>query len=160
VLFEYGEERKSRSIAKKIVAAREVQPILTTQDLCRAIGGSRYGKGNHPATLSFQGLRIAVNKELHVLSKAIPQALDLLAPGGRLAVISFHSLEDRIVKNLFKEVCPDSKVHKNKYAKEVETVPAGTLQPLTKKPIIASENEQKLNPRSRSAKLRVLYKVP
>jgi len=116
VIYEYGEERKSRSMARKIVAARELKPIDTTLELCRIIGGPRHGKGIHPATLAFQGLRIAVNRELHVLQRALPQAVELLRPGGRSAVISFHSLEDRIVKSWFLKVGQLPKGKKNKYA--------------------------------------------
>mmetsp|Transcript_26187 Transcript_26187/g.62242 ORF Transcript_26187/g.62242 Transcript_26187/m.62242 type:complete len:406 (+) Transcript_26187:35-1252(+) len=161
VLWEYGEERKSRSMAKKIVKAREEKPIETTLELCKVIGGARHGKGIHPATLAFQGLRIAVNRELHVLSTVLPQAVNLLGSGGRLAVISFHSLEDRIVKQYFRDVSgSEQKVHKNKYAREAEPEPEpGSLRLVTKRPITAQPGEEKLNPRSRSAKLRVLEKV-
>lgn len=155
VIFEFGEEPKSRSIAKKIVAAREIKPITTTLELSDILGGNRpkiFIKGRkaglHPATLTFQALRIAVNRELNVrhnaipplakktqsiwseptplpwqvLATAIPQAFELLAPGGRLAVISFHSLEDRIVKWAFREAegAQEGRKHKNKYAKDDE----------------------------------------
>jgi 16S rRNA (cytosine1402-N4)-methyltransferase len=180
VIYEYGEERKSRAIARKIVAARQVKPIETTLELCRVIGGPRHGKGIHPATLAFQGLRIAVNRELHVLEKALPQAVDLLRPGGRLAVISFHSLEDRIVKNWFLQVGQLPQRQKNKYAQfsklesEEETndeeggggggggrgAKDSDLVILTKRPIVAGECETHVNPRARSAKLRVLEKRP
>ena len=98
--------------------------------------------GTHPATKVFQALRIAVNKELEVLESVLPQAIDILAPGGRLAVISFHSLEDRITKHYFKK-----QKHKN------------IIKIITKKPIIAGEEELKNNVRARSAKLRVIEKI-
>jgi len=128
ILKEYGEERYARRIANNIIKAR---PIKTTFQLVKAIGGKR-GK-IHPATRTFQALRIAVNRELSSLEKALPLAEKVLAPGGRLVVISFHSLEDRIVKNFFKN---------------------SNLEILFKKPITASLEEIKSNPRARSAKLR------
>jgi 16S rRNA (cytosine1402-N4)-methyltransferase len=139
ILREYGEERFSKRIAKKII---ENRPIKTTFDLVRVIRQAiPQGQKIHPATRTFQALRIAVNQELDSLEMALPQAEDILASGGRLAVISFHSLEDRIVKNFFKNSC----------------LPAGraNLKILTKKPIIPSKQEIKENLRSRSSKLRV-----
>jgi len=165
VIWEYGEDRRSRVIAKKVVAQREIKPFETTHDLVKVIGGARFGKGNHPATLTFQALRIAVNQELHVLSKALPQAAELLAPGGRLAVISFHSLEDRIVKQAFKDLTQDAGPrHKNKYARDEETaaLSAETSPPLRlvhRRPVTATEAEEKVNPRARSAKLRIIERV-
>ncbi|KAJ1487800.1 MraW methylase family-domain-containing protein [Baffinella frigidus] len=174
---------KSLVIAKKVVAAREIKPFETSAcvrrlvnarvtghadaeaNCPRVIGGARFGKGNHPATLTFQALRIAVNQELHVLSKALPQAAELLAPGGRLAVISFHSLEDRIVKQAFKDLTQDAGPrHKNKYARDEETaaLSAETSPPLRlvhRRPVTATEAEEKVNPRARSAKLRIIERV-
>jgi 16S rRNA (cytosine1402-N4)-methyltransferase len=138
ILYRYGEERRSRPIARSIVRAR---PLHTTSDLSEAVtkvlGGPRYGK-IHPATRTFQALRIAVNDELESLKEFLASAPSCLKPGGRLAVISFHSLEDRIVKNAFRGLA------------------GGRV--LTKKVVTASEQESKSNPRSRSAKLRVWEK--
>jgi 16S rRNA (cytosine1402-N4)-methyltransferase len=153
LLYRFGEERRSRAIARAIVAAR---PLHTTRELAdvvtRAVGGRR-GARLHPATRTFQALRIAVNDELEALRKALPAATSILAPGGRLAVISFHSLEDRIVKEFFQRevkdcICPPGQPvctcgHR------------ATLHIITRKPITASSTEVTLNPRARSAKLRV-----
>ncbi|MEK7123410.1 MAG: 16S rRNA (cytosine(1402)-N(4))-methyltransferase RsmH [Patescibacteria group bacterium] len=146
IFWQYGEERFSRRIAKKIVEARKKKRILTTFDLVEAVKTAvprSYERGRiHPATRVFQGLRIYVNQELENLKEVLPQAVEILAPGGRLAVISFHSLEDRIVKNFFREMKKE-----------------GRLEILTKKPVVPSDEEIKLNPRSRSAKLRVCRKI-
>lgn len=140
ILQNFGEEPKAESITKRILEFRKRRPIKTTFDLVAIVGG-KPGK-IHPATRVFQALRIAVNEELQVLTEVLPQAIQLLAPHGRLAVISFHSLEDRIVKNYFKN-------------QEI----AGNIQILTKKAIAPTWQEQKRNPRSRSAKLRVIEKI-
>ncbi len=144
LIYRYGEERASRRIARFIVEARRRSPITTTAELAavvtRALGG-RHGR-IHPATRTFQALRIAVNAELESLELALPQAVALLKPGGKLAVISFHSLEDRIVKLFFRS----------------EAGTAGQLRIETKKPIEADEHEARSNPRSRSAKLRIAHK--
>lgn len=145
IFWQYGEERFSRRIAKKIVEARKKKRILTTFDLVEAVKTAvprSYERGRiHPATRVFQGLRIYVNQELENLKDVLPQAIEILAPGGRLAVISFHSLEDRIVKRFFQEKKKD-----------------GVAEILTKKPIIAGDEEIKINPRARSAKLRAIIK--
>jgi len=141
VIFAYGEERKARTIAKAIVRARKERPIETTFELADIVGnaiGRKPWMKTNPATKTFQALRIAVNDELGSLKSGLTAAHDLVLPGGRIAVISFHSLEDRIVKNFMKE--------------KVET--GDTI--LSKKPIIASEDEENRNPRSRSAKLRII----
>lgn len=147
VIFRYGEERASRRIAKLIVAQRKRAPLTTTTELAdlvaQALGGKR-GK-IHPATRTFQALRIAVNGELDVLTTVIPAALDMLAPGGRLVIISFHSLEDRIVKHAFRDVCAQSLVRRYRL--------------LTKHPLTASDAELAGNPRSRSAKMRAIEYV-
>jgi 16S rRNA (cytosine1402-N4)-methyltransferase len=149
LIYRYGEERGSRRVARFIAEARRKRPIATTGELAelvaRALGG-RHGK-IHPATRTFQALRIAVNRELENLELALPQAVELLAPGGRIAVISFHSLEDRIVKLFFRA--------ESGYG----GVDAARLQIITKKPIEASEQEARTNPRSRSAKLRIAERV-
>lgn len=146
IFWQYGEERFSRRIAKKIVEARKKKRILTAFDLVEAVKMSvprSYERGRlHPATRVFQALRIYVNQELENLKEVLPQAVEILAPGGKLAVISFHSLEDRIVKNFFREAKKE-----------------GKLEILTKKPIVPSDEEIKANSRSRSAKLRVVRKI-
>lgn len=150
LIYRYGEERGSRRIARAIAEARRRRSIATTGELAevvaRALGG-RHGK-IHPATRTFQALRIAVNRELDNLEAALPQAVELLAPGGRLAVIAFHSLEDRIVKLFFR----------------AESGYGGSggperLRIITKKPIEAGEGEVRANPRARSAKLRVAERI-
>jgi len=139
IILEYGEEKKAPKIAKAICEARRKKKIETTLQLAEIVESiiPRYGK-THPATTTFQALRIAVNRELERLAEVIPQALDLLAPQGRLAIITFHSLEDRIVKNAFRA--------------------ASNGQILTKKPLIPTDEECRYNRRSRSAKLRVIEK--
>ena len=149
VIYEFGEERLSRRIAKGIVRQRAISPFRTTSELATVIQRSvppayRYGR-LHPATRTFQALRIAVNNELAAITPALHEATDRLAPSGRLCVISFHSLEDRLVKYAFRTLSEDGD-------KRVKI--------LTKKPCIASPEERKRNPRSRSAKLRVLEKHP
>ncbi|MBI1984846.1 MAG: 16S rRNA (cytosine(1402)-N(4))-methyltransferase RsmH [Candidatus Wildermuthbacteria bacterium] len=142
-LKEYGEEQFAPLIAKAIVQRRSEKAIIKTSDLVKIIEDATpkwyHRKKLHPATKTFQALRIAVNHELEALQEALPEARDILEKGGRVAVISFHSLEDRIVKNFFKQ--------------------DQALRIITKKPIIPSFQEQKLNPRSRSAKLRVAEKI-
>jgi 16S rRNA (cytosine1402-N4)-methyltransferase len=145
ILFEYGEERYSRRIARAITRRRETGPILTTHalvDVIRAAVPPAYLHGHlHFATRTFQALRIAVNHELEELATSLPMLAGLLAPGGRLVILSFHSLEDRIVKQGFRALGTD---------------PRGEFQILTKRPIPPSREECVANPRARSAKLRVL----
>ena len=146
ILKEYGEERYARKIAKNIIEFREHVPLKTTFDLVGVVKKSVpsfYIKKRriHPATLTFQALRMVVNDELGALKEGLAKAWNVLEENGRLVVISFHSLEDRIVKNFFRD---------RKNSKE------GMI--LTKKPIMASEEEIKLNPRARSAKLRAIKK--
>ena len=146
ILKEYGEERYARKIAKEIVKERKLKPIKTTQRLVTIIRNSIPLKYQHFkihfATRTFQALRIAVNSELENLKIVLPQTLEILKKGGRLVIISFHSLEDRIVKNFFRERFLE-----------------GKLEILTKKPIIPNKKEIKINPRSRSAKLRAIKKI-
>lgn len=141
IIFEYGQERWSRRIARGIVYRREKEVIRTTADLAeivlKSLPAKRKRSRIHPATRTFQGLRIAVNNELEVLKLALEEALSCLAPAGRIVVISFHSLEDRIVKNIFRD---------NKQE--------GKLDILTKRPVCPDDQEIKINPRARSAKLR------
>ncbi len=155
ILFRYGEEPRSRRIARAIVAER---PISTTGELAALVERTVGRRGRiHPATRTFQALRIAVNEELECLAGALPQALRLLGPGGRLAIISFHSLEDRLVKKFFRNeardcVCPP----------EIPVCVCdhrATLGIVTKKPIRPSAEEVAANPRSRSAKLRIAYRL-
>jgi 16S rRNA (cytosine1402-N4)-methyltransferase len=156
VLYRYGEERGSRRIARKIVEAR---PLQTTTQLAEVVlkGCKRPPKSRiHPATRTFQAIRIAVNGELDALERALPQAVDALAPGGRLAVISFHSLEDRIVKRFFRGHSQDQRDNEHPLAPVVRRA---TLRTVNRKPIVPTEAEVLANPRSRSAKLRVAEKL-
>ena len=161
ILYEYGEERYAPAIAKGICRARETAPIETTLQLVDVIKSAMPPQAlrekQHPAKRSFQAIRIAVNDELGSVERMLADAMDRLNPGGRLAVITFHSLEDRIVKKVFQDAargctCPPSFPvcvcgHKPK------------IRILTKKPIIATREEVEENPRSRSAKLRVAERV-
>jgi 16S rRNA (cytosine1402-N4)-methyltransferase len=157
VLRDYGEVPRPRAMARRILAAR---PIETTQALARVCAEvlGRGGRGHHPATLVFQAVRIAVNDELSGLERALENAVECLSPAGRLAVIAFHSLEDRIVKATFRRqadpcICPP-------------TLPAcvcgrrPVVQLLTRRPIVASAREVAANPRARSARLRVAARIP
>lgn len=156
----YGEEKFARNIAKRIIEARNAKEIETTGELARIIEGAipkRFqNKKIHPATKVFQAIRIEVNQELENLKKFIPQAIESLNHNGRLAIISFHSLEDRIVKNIFLEnargcICP-------KNFPQCRCGNKPKIKIITKKPIISGEIEIKENPRSRSAKLRICEK--
>ena len=161
ILLEYGEERWARRIARFIVEERRRSPIMTTGHLVdvikAAIPKGARSAGPHPARKTFQALRIAVNRELEVLERALVDAIKLLRPRGRIAVISFHSLEDRIVKQTFARLaagctCPP----------ELPVCTCGKqaeLRILTRKPIVPTEREIADNPRARSAKLRVAEKV-
>lgn len=144
VLYGYAQERFARRIAKAIIEARQDMRITTTKQLVKIIESAIPKKAKsriHPATKTFQALRIAVNDELKILEDFLKDAFLVLKPGGRIAVISFHSIEDRIVKHTFREL------------KE-----AGLASFVTKKPTIAGEEELTVNPRSRSAKLRIIKK--
>lgn len=148
VMFHYGEERYARRIARALVAARKEAPLRTTFDLVEVIRRAipvraRHGR-IHFATRTFQAIRIAVNRELEALEAALPQLIDVLTVGGRLCVISFHSLEDRIVKQAFRAR---------------EAGPSPDVKILTKKPQVATAQELERNPRARSAKLRVLERA-
>lgn len=160
ILFEYGEEKYARSISKAIVNYRDKKSIETTLELADIIKGAvpaKYRREKHPARKSFQALRIAVNDELGALREVLPQAAEVLRPGGRLCVISFHSLEDRIVKQFIQE------------QSRTCTCPPGfpicicgqqpTLKMIKRKPIVASVEECEDNPRARSAKLRVATRI-
>jgi 16S rRNA (cytosine1402-N4)-methyltransferase len=161
IFFRYGEEKFSKQIARKIEAARETKAIETTAELVElikdAIPAPARRKGGHPAKRVFQAVRIAVNDELGVFEKSLEQAIDMLAVGGRISVITFHSLEDRICKVTFKK------------ASEIPQLPQGLpiipeefqpkLKLVTRKPILPSEEELEFNNRARSAKLRIAEKV-
>jgi len=147
IFKEYGEEKRSRRIAQEIRKARKSKPFKTTKQLADFIEKIVGRKGKiHPATRVFQALRIEVNKELDVLRESLKQAVSLVKPGGRIVVISYHSLEDRIVKYFFRDL-----------ARGAETKPV--LKLITKKPIAPTNEEIMQNPRSRSAKLRVAEKI-
>jgi len=142
LIYEFGEERRSRRIARAIVRAR---PITTTAELARIVSAEAppiKGEKIHPATRTFQALRIRVNDELGEIQSLLKSAGSLLKPRGRLVLISFHSLEDRLVKDAFKDAAR-----------------ASVFEVLTKKPVVAKEQESLRNPRSRSAKLRAAEKI-
>lgn len=161
IIWNYGEDRWAKRIAEFIVEERKEQPINTTLELVsvikKAIPKKVRMEGAHPAKKAFQAIRIEVNRELEVLENSIKKMVGLLKPGGRLAIISFHSLEDRIVKGIFKElekscICPpELPVCRCDKKKEVKII--------TRKPIIPTKEEIKNNPRSRSAKLRIAEKL-
>ncbi len=155
LIYEFGEDRDSRKIARAIVKAR---PLHTTRELVAVIEGvsPRRGDRVHPATRTFQALRIAVNEELASIEKVLPQAVAALRPGGRLAVISFHSLEDRIVKDFFREQAKD--LINPPYERIYEQERSAVLKEVNRKPIVPSDDEIQNNPRARSAKLRIAEK--
>ncbi|WP_371323385.1 16S rRNA (cytosine(1402)-N(4))-methyltransferase RsmH [Dechloromonas sp. ZY10] len=159
VIRNYGEERFAFQIAKKVVAARLEQPIVTTGQFAAIVREAVRTRepGQDPATRSFQALRIHTNQELRQLEVALPQALSLLNPGGRLAVISFHSLEDRIVKNFMRQQSTADALPKN-LPLRADQLPAAKMR-LIGKAIKASAAEVAANPRSRSAVMRVAEKV-
>ena len=143
ILSAYGEERKSKTVAREIIKARTVKPFATVEDLLNVVQvvyPKKYYK-KHPGTQIWQALRIAVNDELDAIEEALPKAFEKLSSGGRVAVISVHSLEDRIVKNYFKTITKE-----------------GKAKLLNKKIIIPTDKELKINPRARSAKLRGIEK--
>ena len=161
ILFEYGEERFSRQIVSAIVAERERAPIKSTAQLASIIKGAiparaREG-GHHPAKRSFQAIRIEVNAELDVIAPAIRDGVKLLGEGGRMAIITFHSLEDRIVKQAYAKLAEGCTCPKSLPICVCNNKP--TVKIITKHPIAPSEKELEENPRSRSAKLRVAEKI-
>ncbi len=161
LIRDYGEDRFAKNIAKHIVRARQEKPIETTGELNEiirsAIPARVRATGGHPSKRTFQAIRIALNRELEVLKDSLDHMISLLRPGGRIAVITFHSLEDRIVKDAFKKnenpcTCP----------REFPLCVCGAISKgriITRKPILPTEEEQKTNSRSRSAKLRVFQRV-
>lgn len=160
IIRDYGEDRFAKNIAKHIVKARQEEPIKTAGQLTDIIRGAIPMKvqvtGGHPAKRTFQAIRIECNRELEVLKDSLDEMIQLLNPGGRLCIITFHSLEDRIVKNIFKRnenpcTCP----------KEFPVCVCGKVsqgQVITRKPILPSETEMDENPRAKSAKLRIFEK--
>ena len=162
VFKEYGEDKYSYNIAKNIVKERDIKPIVTTFDLVDIIKRSKplkeLNKAGHPAKQIFQAIRIEVNNELNVLKKALEDVINSLNINGRVCVITFHSLEDRIVKNLFKKysVVEGNRINDFRKAKDIEE--ANFIE-VNKKVIVPSEEEIINNPRSKSAKLRILKRV-
>ena len=161
IIRDYGEDKFAANIAKHIVMNREIKPIETTTELAEIVKAAipmKFRKqGGHPAKQTFQAIRIELNSELSVLKESLMDMIDLLNPNGRICIITFHSLEDRIVKNIFKEAedpctCP----------KDFPTCVCGKKSKgkvITRKPILPSEEELKLNSRSKSAKLRIFEKI-
>lgn len=160
IFYTYGEERFSKSVAKNIVKAREKKPIKRTKELVEIIKYSvpvKYFLKNHPERRIFQAIRIEVNNELEVLEETLASAIDLLNPKGRICVISFHSLEDRIAKKTFKK---NSEI--NSLVKGLPNIPEEyrpKLKLINSKPLVASEAEIKENSRSKSAKLRIVERI-
>lgn len=161
IIFDYGEDRWAKRIAEFIVIERQIKPIDTTLELVtaikKAIPKAVRMEGHHPAKKTFQAIRIEVNRELDVLKNSIEKMVELLNPGGRLLIITFHSLEDRIVKEHFRElykdcICP-SEIPQCVCEKRRE------INIITRKPITPSEEELSNNPRSRSSKLRIAEKI-
>ena len=162
ILYRYGEEKFAKSIARKIEQRRKIAPIKTTFELVdvikEGIPAAARRHGGHPAKKSFQAIRIAVNDELGALEESLEQALDLLDVGGRISVITFQSLEDRLVKTMFREKTSLSE----DVPQGLPVIPAG-MEPnfklINKKPIVASEEELEVNHRAHSAKLRIIEKI-
>ena len=158
IIFEYGEERHARKIAKLIVEERKSSPIEKTSDLIALIKRAYPERASkHPAKKTFQAIRIEVNRELEVLENAMSKAVELLKVGGRLAIITFHSLEDRIVKNKFKDLATACKC-----PKDIPICVCGGVKKfeiVTKKPIIPIDDELKNNNRAHSSKLRILERI-
>ncbi len=162
IIRDYGEERWAKRIAQFIVREREKSPIYTTGQLVeiikKAIPSGARREGPHPAKRTFQALRIAVNRELDILPEAFSQGIQRLKPGGRMAVITFHSLEDRITKETFKGLARGCTCPKELPVCVCNNKPSVKI--LTGKPVLPSEEEVRVNPRARSAKLRAVEKLP
>jgi 16S rRNA (cytosine1402-N4)-methyltransferase len=159
IFREFGEEPAARKVAARITRERLVRPFVTTLDLAAAVESVIPRRsGTHPATRIFQGLRIAVNRELDALQKGLEQLSARLAPEGIFAIITFHSLEDRIVKTYFKHRATEW-LDRPEWPKPRRN-PDYIFRQVTRKPIVASPEEEKRNPRSRSAKLRVVQRLP
>lgn len=155
IFYEYGEEKYSRNIAREIIKNRPINTTLELAEIIKSSVPEKYRNSAHPARKVFQAIRIEVNQELEILEQALLDAFSLLNSGGRISVITFHSLEDRIVKNVFKKLTEEDEV-----SKKLPTIKTNQKAKLiTKKPIIPSEEELEKNRRSRSAKLRVIEKI-
>lgn len=157
ILYIYGEEVNAKSIAKGIISNRPINTTLELADVIKENVPISYRKKSNPCRKTFQAIRIEVNSELSILEKSLMDAFSLLKPNGRMCVITFHSLEDRIVKNVFKKLCSDDINNKNLPVVPLEMRAKAKL--ITKKPIIPSGSELELNNRSRSAKLRIIEKL-
>lgn len=157
ILYIYGEEVNAKSIAKGIISNRPINTTLELADVIKENVPISYRKKSNPCRKTFQAIRIEVNSELSILEKSLLDAFSLLKPNGRMCVITFHSLEDRIVKNVFKKLCSDDINSKNLPVVPLEMRAKAKL--ITKKPIIPSDSELELNNRSRSAKLRIIEKL-
>ena len=160
IFFKYGEDKFSKQIARKIEQVRQIKPIETTTELAEIIKSAKPAKElkkkGHPAKQIFQAIRIEVNDELGAADESIEQAIDLLAIGGRISVITFHSLEDRLTKQVFKQ---DSTVHVPKGLPFIPDDMKAPLELVNRKPILPSQEELLANNRAHSAKLRVAKKV-
>lgn len=159
VFSRYGEERASKKVAKEIVGRRKKKPFEDTLGLAAFIAEVKRGiyEKKDPATNVFQAIRIAVNDEINILGDALSQAFEVLLSGGRMAVISYHSIEDRIVKNIFRDYSKDLEDPDEPFINKILRLKMGML--ITKKPVLPSDKEVLDNPRSRSAKLRVIEKL-
>lgn len=161
IIRDYGEDKFAANIAKHIVMNREIKPIETTTELAEIVKAAipmKFRKqGGHPAKQTFQAIRIELNSELSVLKESLMDMIDLLNPGGRICIITFHSLEDRIVKNIFKEAEDPCTCPKNFPTCVCGKKSKGKV--ITRKPILPSEEELELNSRSKSAKLRIFEKI-
>ena len=161
IIRDYGEDKFAANIAKHIVKNREIKPIETTTELAEIVKAAipmKFRKqGGHPAKQTFQAIRIELNSELSVLKESLMDMIDLLNPNGRICIITFHSLEDRIVKNIFKEAEDPCTCPKNFPTCVCGKKSKGKV--ITRKPILPSEEELKLNSRSKSAKLRIFEKI-
>lgn len=157
ILYIYGEEVNAKSIAKGIISNRPINTTLELADVIKENVPISYRKKSNPCRKTFQAIRIEVNSELSILEKSLMDAFSLLKPNGRMCVITFHSLEDRIVKNVFKKLCSDDINSKNLPVVPLEMRAKAKL--ITKKPIIPSGSELELDNRSRSAKLRIIEKL-
>ena len=160
IFYSYGEEKMSKQIAKKIVTARENKEIKTTKELVEIISsavGAKYFNNNHPERNIFQAIRIEVNNELNTLRSILPKAINLLNSGGRISVITFHSLEDRIVKQEFKKASEVDDLVKG--LPEIPDKYKPLIKLVNKKPILPSSKELEENTRSKSAKLRIIERI-